>query len=138
MKNWHKSNISFHKPEPAPKPAPEPRAWIIDPEHQSVTLLEKPNVPELIDSIVGEQAEMLTLDHDNVVYVSDVDGGGQYAFYFERMFGPFSQRRYSKGLLLSFGEPQTQWGEDTISYYLRFLSRKNPYQPLDIKYEEEK
>lgn len=98
------------------------KAWIIDPETQSITEKQEPNMKLLIPEIVGDDAECFKLDnHDNVLWCSDTDTYERYAYYFEMPY-PFNVRRYSKGLIISLGP--TYWDEDTIKDLLRW------YDPL--------
>jgi hypothetical protein len=107
-----------------------PRAWEIDPVTQSVTPQEYERIKPIISEIVGVDAKALRLDNsDNVVWVSEVPTNSRYAYYFERMGGMFSNRRYNKGLIISLGP--TAWDEDAIEYYLRIFDKR---QDCNIPY----
>ena len=63
------------------KPKLRAKAWIINPEDQSITEVEEPNMKSLVPEIVGDDAEPFKLDnHNNVVWLSDTDTNDRYAF----------------------------------------------------------
>jgi hypothetical protein len=111
----------------------KPRAWEIDPVTQRVTLQDYEDIKLMIHEIVGPDAKALDLDnHDNVLRASDVPTNSRFAYYFERMGPPYCERRYSKGLIISLGQPP--WDEETIHYYLRIFDKRQdaniPYRIL--------
>lgn len=59
------------------------KAYIIDPETQTITSREEYHIQSLIDEVVGDDAEPLQLDlYGNTVWVSDSDRNNRYAYYF--------------------------------------------------------
>src|ERR1700751_5476911 len=108
---------SFNKPLRA-------KAWIINPEKQSITEVQEPNMKSLVPEIVGDDAEPLGLDnHDNVLWCSDTDTNERYAYYFEGMPEAFGIKRYSRGLVVSLGP--AYWDEDAIKNGLRWYDKRN-------------
>jgi hypothetical protein len=101
----------------------KPKAWEIDPVTQRVTPQDYEDIKPMIHEIVGPDARAFNLDnHDNVLWASDVPTNSRFAYYFERMGPPYCERRFSKGLIISLGQPP--WDEGTIHYFLRIFDKR--------------
>lgn len=117
-------NMFKGRNDPAPeKKKPAPKAWLINPVTESVTEIDNPHMPSLIGEI-GDDAEVYKLDNNNnVVWMTDTDSNLRYAYFWEGMCYPFSEKRYSKAIVESMGP--NYWDIETIKDYLRFYDRKN-------------
>jgi hypothetical protein len=105
---------------------PSTKVWVIDPVKQSITEIDNPHLPSLVSETVGDDAECFKLDNnDNVIWLSDTDTNKRYAYYLEGMPYPFSVRRYSNALVVSLGPKY--WDVETISGWIVWYDRKNPY-----------
>jgi hypothetical protein len=95
------------------------KAWIIDPETQSIT--EKESRPQeigsLISEVVGEGAECCKLDLcGNAMWYSDTDTNDRFAYVVEGMGHPLCVLHYSKGLIISLGPAYLD--KDTIRTWI--------------------
>jgi hypothetical protein len=114
------------------------KIWEIDPTNLSITPRHPERVEPLITEVVGVNAYALKLDiFDNLAWVTDADTNPRFGFYFERMGGDYSTRRYSKGLIISLSANSSKhWGEETIRDYLRFVDRRNDWPVLPMHFLE--
>jgi hypothetical protein len=102
------------------------RAWLINPINQTITEIDSPHLPSLISETVGQDAEAYKLDNNNnVCWMSETDTSSRYAYFWEGMDYPFSEKRYSKAVVESMGS--NYWSTETILDYLRFFDKKNIY-----------
>jgi hypothetical protein len=120
-------NLFMPKSQPIEEPKKlSVRAWLIDPVSQSITEIDTPHLPSLIDEYVGADAEPYKLDtENNVVWMSDTDSNSRYAYFWEGMVYPFDVKRYGKAIVESMGPDY--WSVETIEGYLRFFDRQNIY-----------
>lgn len=114
---------------PAAKKPITAKVFIIDPVTQSITAVDNPHIPSLIDEIVGVDADCFKLDsHDNVTWLSDIDTNNRFGYYWEGMDYPFNVRRYSKALVVSLG-PRF-WDAETITDWIRWHDKLNPWEDV--------
>ena len=117
-------NIRIH-PYIIPMNKYTPKAWLIDPVTQKVSLQEYEQVKPMIPQLVGPDAEAYKLDfYDNILWASDIPTNGRFAFFCERMFGPFSERRYNRGLIICLGATVPPWDPETLKHYIRVYDRQ--------------
>ena len=106
------------------------RVWEIDPVARSITPREPEHIPDLVSEVVGPGAEWLKLDNnDNGMWVGNTPTNPRYAYYLERMGPPYCERRYSKALIISVGEPP--FDAESIRYFLRIYDKR---QDVNIPY----
>jgi hypothetical protein len=100
-----------------------PRAWLIDPENQTVTPQEY--TAKLVSETLGPEAEGFNLDNNNnILWCLQAPTNQRHAYYFARMVEPFSVRRYNRGLIISLG-PDGQWDKNVIADWLRWYDKQN-------------
>jgi hypothetical protein len=72
------------------------KVLLIDPTRQQVHEIDSHHIESLISGRVGEDAECLRLDSENVICVSDIDTNDRYAYYLEMPY-PFDGRALFQG-----------------------------------------